>query len=393
MVTVSLSLARVSTLSKENSAFFPAWVRRTYAAHASAGKPTTQIPGEDMTHMKTIPRAGKLPGTGGIVKHTPEDFRVAEVALYEPEGEGSHAYLWVEKRDVAGGQLIARVARAFGCREGDVGSAGTKDRRAVTQQWLSVPDADGHIAIPDEGLEIGAGVRVIKGSRHSNKLRTGHLRGNRFDILLRDVVPDALERATAICEILERRGMANYYGPQRFGRDGQNVEAALSLLRGEKRRHGRFQRKMVASALQAWLFNEALRARMERGELDRVIDGDVMKKRDSGGIFVADEVEAEQTRFEAGETVHTGPMFGHKMRRAERAAAEREGEVLTTHGLSTDDFRAFGKLGRGTRRANLAFVEELVVEQADDGLRLRFFLPKGSYATVLLDEVMGFGCR
>ena len=220
--------------------------------------------------------------------------------------------------------------------------------------------------------------------------RPGHLRGNRFRILIRDVSPNAADLAAPILDRIRRDGLPNFYGPQRFGRDGETARLGLDLLHGERRGRGRnpFLRKLTLSAAQSVLFNHCLGRRLTDGLLRTVLHGDVMAKWPAGGMFVARETPAEQARFDARETVHAGPMFGKKTFPAEDAAAEREAAVLHDAGLTAASFAGFGKLLMGTRRHNLVYVDDLTAQQEPDGLRLTFTLPAGSYATVLLHEVM-----
>src|SRR5262245_58363540 len=128
-----------------------------------------------------------LPGVGGRIKVAPEDFEVEEIPAYEPSGQGEHLFLWVQKRDMGAEYFARQVAKRLGLSPGDVGTAGLKDRRAVTRQGVSVPVA----AEPQLAALDGDGVTLLRTSRHGNKLRPGHLRGNRFRILIRDVAPDA----------------------------------------------------------------------------------------------------------------------------------------------------------------------------------------------------------
>ncbi len=326
-----------------------------------------------------------LLGIGGRVKVEPEDFEVEEIPAYEPAGVGDHLFLWIEKRDIGAEFFTKGIARRLGILFGEVGTAGLKDRRAVTRQWVSVPaTAEPRLAELD-----GDGVRVLRVSRHGNKLRPGHLRGNRFRVLIRDVPPNAAELAAPILDRIRRDGLPNFYGPQRFGRDGETVRLGLDLLNGG-RGGGRnpFLRKLALSAAQSVLFNDYLGRRLTDELLRTVLHGDVMAKWPAGGMFVAHDVAAEQVRFDARETVTAGPMFGRKTFAAEGIAAEREAAVLHDAGLTVDSFNGFGKLLMGTRRHNLVYVDELDAKPEAEGLRLTFTLPAGSYATVLLREVM-----
>jgi tRNA pseudouridine13 synthase len=324
-----------------------------------------------------------LPGVGGRVRVRDEDFEVEEVPSYEPCGSGDHLFLWVEKRGVAPEFFARTLAQKLGTHPGNVGTAGLKDRHAVTRQWVSVPKE----CEPNVPKLDGGGIRVLKTGRHTNKLKPGHLRGNRFRILIRDA--DRGADVSAILDRIRAQGMPNFYGPQRFGRGGGTVELGLQCLAGKAPRRIRpFLFRFALSAVQSLLFNDYLARRMRDGLFRTVLQGDVMTKWPLGGMFVAKDAPAEQARFDSRETVTAGPMFGKKTFPAEGAAAEREAAVLSDNGLSVASFGGFGKLVMGTRRHNLVYLDDLTSEWEPDGLRLSFTLPAGSYATVLLAEVM-----
>ena len=330
-----------------------------------------------------------LPGIGGRIKHVPEDFEVEEIPAYEPSGSGDYLYLWVEKREVGAEYFVRQVARRLGLSVGDIGTAGLKDRHAVTRQLVSVPAR----AIADPYRIEGDGIRLLKVGRHSNKLRPGHLHGNRFRILVRDVVPEAAERLGPVLDRLRLEGLPNYYGPQRFGRQGETVTLGFSLLRSQ-RTAGRglginpFLRKLALSAAQSALFNHYLDRRRADGLLRQVLAGDVMARWPAGGMFTTDDAAREQARFDARELVHAGPIFGRKTFAAAAEAAAREADVLDDAGLSAAAFQGFGKLLLGTRRHNLVYIADLSAAPEEEGVRLLFTLPAGSYATVLLREIM-----
>ncbi len=332
----------------------------------------------------------ELPGVGGAIKAEPEDFRVEEIPLYEPCGEGDHLFLWVEKRDVSAEMLTQQIAKALGIGRADVGVAGLKDRRAVTQQQVSVPArCEDRIA----AIEADS-IRVIRFARHGNKLKTGHLKSNRFEVLVRETCHDTAARATPIAEVVTQQGFPNYYGSQRFGLGGETLSLGLDLLAGRKSERDiphnrrRFLLRLSLSAVQSAIFNEVLSRRIGDGLLDRVLPGDVMQVRSSGGPFVAEDIPREQERFEQGETVISGPMFGLKMRHPTGEAADRELAALAVFDLTPGSFAARKKLLPGTRRPLLAAAQDLRIEAAETGLRLQFELNRGVYATSLLREFM-----
>jgi tRNA pseudouridine13 synthase len=328
-------------------------------------------------------------GIGGTIRSSPEDFEVEEIAAYEPCGAGDHLFLWIEKRGVAADDLIRHVAAALGVASGDVGVAGLKDRHALTRQWVSVPRA----AEPRVPAIDADGIRVLAAQPHANKLRTGHLAGNRFRIVVRGVAPDAAALAEQVRSVLLETGLANFFGPQRFGRGGETAELGLRLLRGEPvhGRLSRFLRKLALSAGQAVLFNRCLSRRIEDGLLRTVLSGDVMFKK-TGGIFYVTDRACEQQRFDRGETVHAGPIFGKKMFAARDDAATREAAVMEEFGIAPSRLRAFGGLLLGTRRENLVSVADLRITPHAGALEFSFSLPAGCYATVLLREFMKQPC-
>jgi tRNA pseudouridine13 synthase len=326
-----------------------------------------------------------LPGVGGRIKAIDDDFEVEEIPAYPPSGEGAFLYLWIEKRNMGAEYFTRQIARRLDIPVGEVGTAGMKDRHAVTRQMVSVP-ADVEPRLKE--LE-GDGLRVLSVNRHGNKLKPGHLHGNRFRILIRGVVDGAGELIAPIVERLQRYGLPNFYGAQRFGREGETGKLGFTMLHDASRAGPRnpFLRKLALSAAQSALFNRCLARRMHDGLLRRVLSGDVMMKWPFGGMFVVREVDTEQGRFDRREIVTGGPMFGKKMFAGADDAARREADVLSEAGLTMQAFHGFGKLLSGTRRHNLIYVDDLAGCVEPDGVRLSFTLPAGSYATILLREI------
>ncbi len=326
-----------------------------------------------------------LPGSGGSIKASPEDFRVDEIPAYAPCGEGPHLWLLVEKRGRTTRDVVREAAKLLRVQERDVGVAGLKDRHAVTVQWLSFPVAKG----PDPATLAGEGWRVLTASRHGNKLRTGHSRGNRFGIVVRG---GDLDRARAAADALALRGLPNVFGAQRFGADGRNADLGRAILKGagdpEARRasRDRFLRRLSLSAWQSMLFNRWLGERMADGLFARAIPGDVMKKLDSGGIFSCDDPAVDQPRVDRFEISPAGPMFGHALKPAGGEAGEREARVLAADGLTAADLARGGGEAEGTRRAARIPVS-VALEPVDGGYRASFELPRGSYATVVMGEL------
>ncbi|MEQ8280107.1 MAG: tRNA pseudouridine(13) synthase TruD [Deltaproteobacteria bacterium] len=324
-------------------------------------------------------RTAHLAGCGGRLLARPEDFVVEETIPYALSGEGTHLFVRIEKTALTTPQAVGRLLPGIDRRR--IGWAGLKDRHAIARQWISIDDPRGELTVADVD-----GVRVLETTRHKNKLKRGHVASNTFTIRLREV--SAVANAAPIVDALKATGLPNVFGPQRFGRDGDNAERALRILRGEARApRRRDEKSILMSALQSELFNAYVTLRLERALFDVALDGDVMKKHETGGLFTVDDPTAEQPRVDAMQISPTGPLFGKKTMRAERAARALEDEVLEASGL---DEAMLARVGPGTRRLiRIPFDPDATVEAEDEAtLRLRFTLPSGAYATVVLDEVV-----
>lgn len=323
-----------------------------------------------------------IAGVGGRLRAEPADFFVDEVPQYACSGEGQHLYLHIEKTERTTDE-VEDWLRARGFAE--VGVAGKKDKRAVTRQWFSVERRlwnDGHAAA------LPAGVRLLAAAAHGNKLKTGHLRGNKFRIRIRDPRRDEAAVARIAARIAEL-GLPNAFGEQRFGRAGDNAAQGLRVLEG-RLRTSKKKAQFLLSALQSELFNRVLARRIEDGSWRRVLEGDVLKKTATGGLFVSSDPAVDQPRLDAREVVPTGPLFGPAMPPPAGAALALESGVLAASGIAPETFANTRAPTTGTRRALIVYPESLEASWEPDGsLVLAFFLPKGSYATTLLREFMG----
>jgi tRNA pseudouridine13 synthase len=323
------------------------------------------------------------------IRVEPEDFVVEELPLYPPSGEGGHTFVRIEKRGRDTEEVARALARAAGVAPRDVGYAGRKDRRAVARQWLSVPGLDPERAL---ALEL-PGARVLEAVRHPHKLRTGQLRGNAFAIEVREVDADAAAQARARLAELVRTGLPNRFGSQRFGRDADNAERGRAVLEGRLRLRDRRAARFLVSALQAAVFNDVLARRAL--PLDVVEEGDVAQVVASGGLFRVEDVAREAERAARFEISATGPIFGAggeaRHPAPAGAPAEREHAALTAFGLDEERLRRAppGLRLAGARRALRAPVADAACTHRDDVLRVRFSLPAGSYATVLLEALVG----
>ena len=324
------------------------------------------------------------PSIQGVFRSTPEDFQVEEIPAYPPSGEGSHLMLLLEKRERNTEDVAREIARQLGCRREDLGYAGLKDRHAVTRQWMSVP------AVCAPRLETFSmdGVQILDKGFHRNKLKTGHLRGNRFRIRLRELTPHDPLQLKERLDRLSAQGVPNYFGAQRFGMAGNNAEQGKALMQGKGRPPQPRILRLLLSAVQSELFNDVLAARIRQGLFLQAIQGDLMAKEESGGIFLCAEPGVDQSRLEAKEIHPTGPLFGPQMKQPEGEILQMERQILTASGLDDASFQRYSRLTAGTRRPLRLLLGDPQLESAEDGVILAFSLPAGGYATCVLRELL-----
>jgi tRNA pseudouridine13 synthase len=340
----------------------------------------------------------------GLLKLHPEDFVVEELAAYAPTGEGTHVFVRFTKTDLNTMDAGRAIARALECEPRDAGFAGMKDKRAVTTQTISLQTPRGTtpaaLAERARGLVL-PGIVVHEATPHGHKMKAGHLAGNRFSITVRDVPADRLDEVDAAFARIAKDGVPNAFGVQRFGREGDNAARALAWLRGKERgpRDPRMQR-LLWSSLQSAVFNGVLDARVADGTWATPLEGDLLKLRSSGGLFLCSDVQTDGQRAGVGEVSPTGPLVGARMRWPEGIPGETERRVAAT--ILGDDFdlAATRRLGEGTRRPLRMWVQDLRWERlADDTghraacVRVYFVLPKGAYATTVLGTVFAMPSR
>lgn len=326
-----------------------------------------------------------LAGVGGEIKATPAHFVVKEIPLYEPTGGGQHIYVCLTREGWTTRALLKRLADLFGLQQVDIGCAGLKDKHArVTQTFsLLLPNADETTVI--QRIEDALPVNVAWARRHRNKLKAGHLLGNRFHVVVLNSGPDALAQGKAIAQALRERGVPNYYGAQRFGVNGDNALQGREVLLGRGPRE-RWLKRFLLSAYQSALFNAWLARRIRRGWFDQLLVGDIAKKTDTGGLFEVVDAEIEQPRFDRQEITYTGPIYGARMRWAKGEPGNLERVVLEAAEVTPEMLRR-ARLD-GSRRPARLFLRELAVESHSDGLVVMLTLPKGAYATTALREIM-----
>lgn len=330
----------------------------------------------------------QFPGVGGHIRETPEDFRVEERPLYLPCGEGEHLYLRVTKRGLSTPDLVLRLSSTLGIKARCIGVAGLKDARAVTTQLVSVQGAT-----PERIAQLQLGEQVLSVEVlgwHRNRLRTGHHAGNRFHLILREVQPAAEDVVPLILEQLVRRGVPNYFGPQRQGRRGLNYQLGAMLLTDPARRAkmSRSKRLWHLHAYQSFLLNQIVARRIDR--LDQVLVGDWAMKVSNGACFPVEDAMVEQARAERFEISPTGPLFGSRAPWATGEPGEIERAVVAEAGATPESLcRAAADCGfRGERRALRIQLADLDWSLKDHVLNLAFSLPPGAYATSVLRELM-----
>jgi len=323
----------------------------------------------------------------GAYKVSPHDFLVEELPAYPFSGDGEHSLLWIEKTRVSTLDAVSQLGRALGRRDREFGFAGMKDSKAVTRQWISIAGVDDRELA---ALELD-GIRVLETTRHVNKLKLGHLRGNRFSILVRGAGEQHAATARAALADMATRGVPNYFGEQRFGKRGANLDKGLRILHGNPRKAARTMPRrllnLVVSAVQSEVFNRVLSRRIDA--VDQLWVGDAAWIHKNGACFSVEDVVAEQPRCDAFEISPSGPLPGPKMLRAKGEMDALEQAVLDEMSL---DPEVFGRMPYGThdgaRRPLRVPLWEPEVAVEDGGLRLDFALPRGAYATAVLGEIL-----
>lgn len=337
-------------------------------------------PGED---WRDRPAAQGPAGVSGRIKTLAEDFQVTELPLVEPEGTGEHLWLWVRKRDANTDWVARQLASLAGVPPRAVSYAGRKDRRALTWQWFSLhlpgrplPDLD---PLPD-------GVVIERAVWHGRKLRRGTLVGNRFRIQVRGLEGESAGLAARL-QTLATQGFPNYFGGQRFGRDGANLQRALHH---RTRRSRRRPDELWVSAVRALLFNRVLAQRVRAGSWNQALPGECLRLAGSHSQFVVEVPDAAiQARLDSGDLHPSGPLWGHGAALSGGVAQDFEAAALAP----LADWQAWleGAGLRQDRRPLRVIPGDLSWSFSAEGLALEFSLPAGSYATVLLAELLCAG--
>lgn len=313
------------------------------------------------------------------------DFKVDEQMDIPLSGQGEHLWLHVRKTGSNTDWVAGQLGRCAGIKEVDVGYAGLKDRHAVTTQWFSLqlagkPDPD-FSSLPPE-------IEILHSTRHDKKLRTGALTANHFQLVLRNIEGD-LEHAKRIIELINTRGVPNYFGEQRFGIGRNNLDKALSWFKGEFRPKQRHQMGLYISSARSWIFNHILQERVKQDNWYTRLAGDAFVLDNSHAWFTDDDSDNLMQRLEQGDIHPSGAMWGEgelatvgAMRELEVQQAEYFPEFCA--GLIKNRL----KQERRALRINVNNLEYLLLDQST--LQLNFTLPAGAYATTVLAQLGRF---
>jgi len=325
------------------------------------------------------------PQAEGLIRSCPEDFVVEEIPRVKPEGEGSHLWLWVEKRSANTDWVAKELARVTDCVPRDVGYAGLKDRHAITRQWFSLPLTTTTLEnLAGASIE---GVKILASQQHTRKLKRGTLNGNHFHLKIRQFKGDENETSLRL-EQIRAMGVPNYFGPQRFGHRGQNVEQGFQSLQ-KRARLPRNKRSIYLSAIRSFLFNQVLAERVRRGDWHTVIDGELAMLDGTQSIFPCEKPDADiEERVKRLDIHPTGPMPGENGTQPTGSAAAMEQAVLQHWPLLIKVLQT--QRVQASRRALRLCPAGLEWSFEDGGLNLVFTLPPGTYATTVLREILVF---
>lgn len=347
-----------------------------------------------LVKVEDLAYAYKRPEAQADFKTKASDFIVRETLSFEPDGEGTHAYLYIEKTNTNTEWLARQLARFVGIETKEIGYAGLKDRNAVTCQWFSVklegieePDWD------DFQLE---GIRLLQKTRHRKKLKRGAIKHNQFEILLRNVKNTTLAALNKTIAQVQASGVPNYFAQQRFGHDYNNLTRAAQWFHGTKKIKKRSDKSMALSAARSMVFNQMLSQRIQQIGWKELIEGEIMMLQGTHSIFSAVEIDDEiKQRFQHGDIHPTCPLWGRGSLASERQLLALEQEVAATlanwcDGLEKQGLKQERRAARLFPKDLLLSIEEPVSDNSLEKIKLSFSLPTGSYATAVLRELLQF---
>ncbi|OMH39178.1 tRNA pseudouridine(13) synthase TruD [Motiliproteus sp. MSK22-1] len=336
---------------------------------------------QSVDHSLDFPRYHGEPPCSGVIRQQPEDFQVDELLGFEPSGNGEHVYLKIRKKGENTLWLTKQLACLAGVNVSDVGYAGLKDRNAVTTQWFSVW-LPGNTE-PDWNQLQSPSVNILVTTRHSRKLKRGIHKANRFLLKIRELeVSGELESRL---QKLRSKGVPNYYGEQRFGHDGGNLQQADALLSGKVRIKDRQRRGIYLSAARSFLFNEVVAERVRRSILGRYLKGDRLMIEGTSNLSREEELSIVTEQLDSLQLHPTAPLYGQGRALVEADSLDLEAGILTTNSAWCKGLERAGL--RRERRAVRLALPSLQWEMLDDRcLQLSFELPSGCFATSVLRE-------
>ena len=337
-----------------------------------------------------------------------ENFVVEEVPLYEFSGNGEHLVLKTRKKDMTTWQMLQALSEVCGAKVRDFGYAGLKDKDGFTTQYISI-----HKKYEEKlNTFYHDKIKIVEKTYHDNKLKIGHLKGNRFFIRLKKVNPTQAKIISEVAKLIDKNGIPNYFGYQRFGKDKDNFNIGQEILEGKRKERNKKMRNFFISAYQSHLFNLWLSKRVEVSKLFdsfsekelfellnlpketikqikstpnyfKLLPGDRISHYPYGRVFLCEDIVEESQRFFKKDTTVTGLLVGKKTPLAEGIAGNYEKDI-------TKEAQNFTDKINGARRFAWIFPEELKTTYIEEKahLELSFILPKGSYATVLLEELL-----
>ncbi|MEE2744973.1 MAG: tRNA pseudouridine(13) synthase TruD [Bdellovibrionota bacterium] len=326
----------------------------------------------------------EIPGVGGVLKGTPEDFRVMEI-LPEVKNEGEHVSLECTREGMTTQEVLGTLTSIFSLKnKNSMGHAGLKDKHAKTTQTFSIPLGRTYSLekVEEKLSQDFPELKVNSLKRREKKIRLGELLGNRFEVIVSELpesVSKSLEKSQLIKQKILKCGFPNYFGPQRFGDKGDNAEKGKEVFLGKKI-NSPWLKKFLLSAYQSELFNLWLSRRLDEGRFEEICEGDACFKKGDDRPFVF------KGESDIAEVNYTGPLFGKKMFWPSGELQNKEEKLWEDEGHSLDRLKDFPLYGG--RRPGRVLVPDLKVSEKEEGLLFNMTLPAGSYATSLLREFM-----
>lgn len=337
--------------------------------------------------MLSLPRVYEPALEGGVLRTLAEDFHVDEDLGFDLNATGEHLWIRVRKTNANTAWVARKLSEITGVKQKDIGFAGLKDRHAVTTQWFSLPDTAHSIDLSEGSL--APDIEILDITRHSRKLRRGALKGNHFRIRVREAQGSAADVQQAVGKI-RTEGVPNYFGEQRFGHEGQNIEQALGLFQGTYRPRNKNEKGLLISAARSELFNQVLSARVEQENWNLPLMGDVFQLDGSNSVFAADEIDEEIKGRVSRHDIHpTGPLWGRGRLMSHSGVGELEQGVAASMPELRDGLEHAGL--KQERRSLRLPVPDLQVEQeTTSSWMFGFFLPSGCYATSVMRELVDY---